>query len=489
MVELKTESTEPDPSAISLPNDETINTENAAADTDIPKEAHTGAAPTLEEVTKVIDEVEKQEAPNGSSDDIVVKTGGHEVTASEGGADAEKKDSNGEAEQTESGSHREDNHRNSHKTNKKYNSSQKPYKDFRNNVKSDLTGQEESSDPVEIRKQVEFYFSDSNLPMDNFLFGKVMGHKNLPVPISIIHSFKRMRHFQPFSAVVAALKDSTILDVVDSDTCIQRKVPLPEDIKDKPVHEVQKVFEDAAMARSIYAKGFGEEKPSTQFDIEAFFAPYGPTNSVRLRRDNTRSFKGSVFVEFDSEATQKAFLALDPQPKWQGQDLQIKSKKQYCDEKVEEIAAGRLKPNMSGREKHDRHNKMDRDDRDWNTRRDEDRKNGFKDDRRGGHKGFGSSGQRGRGRGGGRGGGKGGGRGGRGPRDRNQERARDKDEHAVPTIAATTTSPAPATESTAPDSSPAAEAPSKKRAREDDDDDEAGDRAAPKKVDVKEEQA
>lgn len=268
--------------------------------------------------------------------------------------------------------------------------------------------------------------------MDNFLFGKVMGHKNLPVPISIIHSFKRMRHFQPFSAVVAALKDSTILDVVDSDTCIQRKVPLPEDIKDKPVHEVQKVFEDAAMARSIYAKGFGEEKPSTQFDIEAFFAPYGPTNSVRLRRDNTRSFKGSVFVEFDSEATQKAFLALDPQPKWQGQDLQIKSKKQYCDEKVEEIAAGRLKPNMSGREKHDRHNKMDRDDRDWNTRRDEDRKNGFKDDRRGGHKGFGSSGQRGRGRGGGRGGGKGGGRGGRGPRDRNQERARDKDEQYVP---------------------------------------------------------
>ena len=155
MVEMKTEITEPDSSAISLPDDETINTEKSAADTVIPKEAHTAGAPTIEEVTKVIQAVEKQEAPNGSSDDTAVKTGGHQVTASEGGTDAEKKDSNGGAEQTESRSHREDNHRNSHNTNKKYNNSQKPYKDFRNNVKSDLTAQEESSDPVEIRKQVQ----------------------------------------------------------------------------------------------------------------------------------------------------------------------------------------------------------------------------------------------------------------------------------------------------------------------------------------------
>ena len=307
--------------------------------------------------------------------------------------------------------------------------------------------------------------------------------------------------------MVAALKDSTILDIVDNDTCVQRKVPLPEDIKDKPVAEVQKVFEDAAMARSVYVKGFGEEEPSTQFDIEAFFAPHGPTNSVRLRRDPTRSFKGSVFVEFDSEATQKAFLALDPQPKWKGQDLQIKSKKQYCDEKVEDISAGRIRPNISGgREKHDRPNRKDCDDRDWNTRRDEDRKNGFRDDRRGGHKGFGSSGQRGRGRGGG---GRGGGRGDRGPRDRNEERARDREEQyvpplpflvisvetsraangtptsAVPNIA--TTSANPATESAAPDSS-TADTPSKKRAREDNDDG-AADQGAAKKVDIKEEQS
>lgn len=154
MVEMKTEITEPDPSATSLSNDETINTENSAVGTG-PEEVQSGAAPTLEEVTKVIKDVEKQKAPNGSSDDTAVKTEGHEAPAKEGGVEAEKKDSNGEAEQTESISHREDNHRISHNTNKKHNNSQKPFKNFRNNVKSDLTTQEESSDPVEIRKQVQ----------------------------------------------------------------------------------------------------------------------------------------------------------------------------------------------------------------------------------------------------------------------------------------------------------------------------------------------
>lgn len=245
-----------------------------------------------------------------------------------------------------------------------------------------------------------------------------------------------MRHFQPLSAVVDALKESTILNVVEDDTAIQRKTPLPEGLVGKPMVEIQKVHEDKSMARSVYAKGFGEEQSSTQFDIEAFFAQHGSTNSVRLRRVYDGTFKGSVFVEFDSEETQKAFLALDPKPKWQGNELQIKSKKQYCDEKVDDIAAGRVRPNEDGHfhqkgdrdwagrdhdrrgEKGDRRNRDDRDgkdDRDWRVRREDDRKSGFKDRNGGKSKGFGGSG---RGRGGGRG---------RDGRDRYDDR-RDRDE-------------------------------------------------------------
>lgn len=155
MVEMKIETTEPDPSATLLSIDEPISTETSAAGTVPPKDVPSEGAPTLEEVTKVIKDVEKEEAPNGSSDDTAVKTEGHEAPAGERGVDGEKKDSNGAAEQTESRNHREDSNRNSHNSNKKYNNSQKPYKNFRNNVKSDLTAQEESSDPVEIRKQVQ----------------------------------------------------------------------------------------------------------------------------------------------------------------------------------------------------------------------------------------------------------------------------------------------------------------------------------------------
>ncbi|GES59168.1 RNA-binding La domain protein [Aspergillus terreus] len=255
----------------------------------------------------------------------------------------------------------------------------------RNNAKFDPSSQKVTDDPVEIRKQVEFYFSDSNLPMDKFLLSKVGGSANRAVPLELLHSFKRMRRFQPFSAIVEALKSSETLELTDNDTAVRRKTPLPETVKDTHDPNVVKVFEDKAMNRSIYAKGFGNEEPTTQLDIEAFFAPYGPTNAIRLRRANDKSFKGSVFVEFESEEKQKAFLALDPKPKWKGQDLLIKSKKEYCDEKVRDIEAGRIKPsnNYRGRGGHrgrdNRGNRRGGDNRDWRERRAEDQKKGFQE--------------------------------------------------------------------------------------------------------------
>ena len=221
-----------------------------------------------------------------------------------------------------------------------------------------------------------------------------------------------MRRFKPHSAIVAALKESKVLNVVENDSCVQRKEALPENFKDKSMNEVVQVHEDEAMGRSIFAKGFGEEKTSTQFDIEAYFAGHGPTNSVRLRRTYDRKFKGSVFVEFDSEETQQKFLALDPKPKWRGSELLIKSKKLYCEEKVEDIKNGRVKPNTHW-QPHDTRYKSGEQrakegDRDWRDRRNEDQKGGSQDKRGRGRKGFGSAGRGARGGGRGRGGARGG---------------------------------------------------------------------------------
>lgn len=247
--------------------------------------------------------------------------------------------------------------------------SKRPRKDHRNpreqrseynkNVKTDYTKLEESEDPEEIRKQVEFYFSDSNLPMDTYLYNLVGGAENKSVPVKVIHSFKRMKRYQPYSAVVAALKESEILDLSGDagKEEIKRKVPLVEGTKE----ESYKAYEDKTMPRSIYVKGFGNEGPSTQFDLEEFFAPYGPINSVRMRRTYPEKvFKGSVFVEFDSEDTSAQFLALDPKPKFDGKDLVIMSKKAYTDMKSEDIRQGKIKPNNERSGYHDRHGNKDR---------------------------------------------------------------------------------------------------------------------------------
>lgn len=246
-----------------------------------------------------------------------------------------------------------------------------------------------------------------------------------------------MRRFQPYSAVVSALRNSVFLDVVgpQGEEGVQRKAPY-----DPATRQSSKVE-----ARSIYAKGFGEEEPSTQFDIETFFVPFGPTRSVRLRRsDQDRLFKGSVFVEFQDEETAQKFMDLEDKPKWKGEDLKYMTKAAYCDMKLKDIQDGKVEPkiqtqpyrgrgrggnrggdrggrgrgdfkNRRGNKDGDRSGGRDREDRDpndWKKRREDDRANGFKDDRRGG-----------RGNRNGRGG-----RGGRDGRDNRNDRNRERDE-------------------------------------------------------------
>ncbi|KAL9114469.1 MAG: hypothetical protein Q9227_001550 [Pyrenula ochraceoflavens] len=247
--------------------------------------------------------------------------------------------------------------------------------------RSDFSQLPDSDDPDEIRKQVEFYFSDSNLPQDQFLMSKTQGPENVPVDIELLCTFKRMRRFKPREAVVKALKESDFLDVVDVDDkpFVKRKVPLAA--TETNGTEIVKVFEDRAMPRSIYAKGFPDEQSTTQFDIEAFFSKFGTTNAIRLRRADDKTFKRSVFVEFDSEDTQKAFLALDPKPQYQGRDLQIMSKKAYVDQKAADIASGKIKPKSSFSNNKRKRGDDNEDTRDWRTRRDEDQR---KDQKRGG---------------------------------------------------------------------------------------------------------
>lgn len=194
--------------------------------------------------------------------------------------------------------------------------------------KSEETKTEEAAsefEPEEVLKQVEFYFSDSNLPKDKFLWRTVQSNQEGWVSISTIASFNRMKKFRPLSAVVDALKKSEFLVVSENGEMIKRKNPiLPPSDSDK----------QSRFQRSIYAKGFGEETPTTQEDLEAFFQPFGKINEVRLRRDDNKKFKESVFVEFADSEDAKKFLELSEKPKYKDNELLIMSKPAYVEMKA-----------------------------------------------------------------------------------------------------------------------------------------------------------
>lgn len=206
----------------------------------------------------------------------------------------------------------------------------------KSNVVSDPSTLPASSDHAEILKQVEFYFSDQNLPKDKFLLGLTKENEGW-VPITTIAMFGRMRRFSPIEAIVEALKKSEdLLEVSEDSELVRRKVPLetPEESETKDGKTQSKGAQ--AFARSIYAKGFGEETATSQYDIEKFFEEFAPVKQVRLRRSDDKKFKGSVFVEFAVLEDAQNFLAKDPKPEFNGTQLLTMSKAAYVDMKSAE---------------------------------------------------------------------------------------------------------------------------------------------------------
>ncbi|KAI1382035.1 hypothetical protein F4677DRAFT_12835 [Hypoxylon crocopeplum] len=250
--------------------------------------------------------------------------------------------------------------------------------------KSDFSLLPETDDPKAIRKQVEFYFSDSNLPDDKFLWAKTDGEKNKSVPLSLVCSFSRMKRFKPYSAVVNALKESNqvVVEGPEGDETIRRKQPC------HPTAEMKRAIEK----RSTYIKGFGEERKTTQFDIEDFVAQYGEFNAVRLRRsDDSKSvFKGSVFIEWIDQETANKFYDVDPEPRWKDHKLRIMPKLEYERQqalapKKEKTRNGEGHSQWHGQRddrsarghRQSRGNHRGSDSTDWKKRRTDDQRNGF----------------------------------------------------------------------------------------------------------------
>lgn len=179
-----------------------------------------------------------------------------------------------------------------------------------------------------IAKQIEFYFSDSNLPRDKFLKELADKDEDGWVPLEVLTTFKRLKKLsEDREEIVQAIKtvNGEVVELNEDSSKIRRNPsrPLPSDAV---INE-----------RSIYAKGFPLET-TTLDSVTDFFTNAGfKVLSVRLRRTLTnKEFKGSVFVELESkdevEKAVAAGLKIDDVP------LLVETKNGYFERKKQEKA-------------------------------------------------------------------------------------------------------------------------------------------------------
>ncbi|GFR42570.1 hypothetical protein Agub_g3468, partial [Astrephomene gubernaculifera] len=186
---------------------------------------------------------------------------------------------------------------------------------------------------AKVLKQVEFYFSDSNLPKDKFLKEKIAEDPEGYVAINVIAAFGRMRDTLKLTATtpaevpeatVAAVADmlsgSSSLQLDESKTKIKRKEPLANEAE----------IARAVDARSIYARPFPMD--ATVDAITEFFSGHAPVNCVRMRRHmRSKMFKGSVFVEFASLEDAEKVMAQSLE--FAGAPIRMLKKMEYVESK------------------------------------------------------------------------------------------------------------------------------------------------------------
>ncbi|XP_060872721.1 la protein homolog [Metopolophium dirhodum] len=155
-----------------------------------------------------------------------------------------------------------------------------------------------------IVKQLEFYFSDTNLPYDKFLQAKIKLNDGW-VPISVLLTFKMLKSITRDSAVIAsAVKDAvgSIVEVDETGVKIRRKPKITAPVPDR------QLFKDIVQ-RSIYCSGF--PRTTTVDELLEFAATFGEnvitkTTPMRFR---SQAFKGCLYFTFSTKDEAEKFLA------------------------------------------------------------------------------------------------------------------------------------------------------------------------------------
>nr|BAJ96883.1 predicted protein [Hordeum vulgare subsp. vulgare] len=170
-----------------------------------------------------------------------------------------------------------------------------------------------------IVKQVEYYFSDENLPTDEFMLKFVMKNKEGlgNVPLGVIASFRKMKKLvQDHSAIEAALRTSSKLVVSSNGKRVRRLHPLPcNELKDVKKRTV--VVENLPLDFSLESlqEKFGSVDKIMKITIHD---PHAVGESAASKKpDFMLSNKVHAIVEYEAvEAAEKAVATLNDERNW-----------------------------------------------------------------------------------------------------------------------------------------------------------------------------